>query len=432
MLQTLFTIFFPLIAPQNTAQAYSDNKSLMYQDHEYEDKVRSVLVKQLGSDERFPMVYLDNGNGLGISFDMLESENDYFQFTFVHCDRNWNPSSLNKTDFIDGNMFENISQFKFSSNTYVQYTHYDFQFPMPKMKPKIGGNYLLVVYRNFDEEDIILTRRLLVLNPRTKVTGRVRSATNAYLRFTHQEIDFNVDASDYAIPNPFTDLHAVVLQNYSWFQTSLMMQPQFANANKFTFNYEKENVVSGLNEFRFFDSRGLRTFASGVKSKYYDSARNQIGINLYEDANRGAITYLYWQDNNGKTVYGNRDLPNIANSEDYLVVNFELKNSPLFNVNEDLYVLGEFNNWLPTPVSKLNKLRNGNYGVSLTLKQGYYNYFYGRKEKDGNLDFSITEGVHQETENDYRVLVYCKNQFLRYDELVGFLFLNTLNANTKE
>lgn len=426
---TLFLINFIFTLFNLGNQGY---EYIRHYDFEYEKRVKSVLIQQTGSDERFPMINLNTNNGLTLSFDMLEAENDYFQYTYLHCDKDWNPSSLNKTDFIKGNMFEEIANFKYASNTYVQYTHYQFSFPTVKMMPRLAGNYILKVYRNFDEDDLVFTRKFMVINNVVKLSGTVKSATVASKRFTHQEVDFNIDANGFVMPNPFRDLHAVIVKNYSWMHASEPIKPQFASNNNYTFNYESENVISGVNEFRFFDVRGLRTFASGVKSKYFDTASTQIVVNLFEDQCRGSKVYLYWADNNGKTVYGNRDLPNIANSEDYVRVNFSLLPNDLFGANENVYVLGEFNNWMPKPEMKMKKDAKGVYRASFSLKQGYYNYYYGMEDKNGNMSFEITEGEHMETENDYRVLVYHKNQFLQYDELIGFMFLNTLNANKKE
>ena len=62
---------------------------------------------------------------------------------------------------------------------------------------------------------------------------------------------------------------------------------------------------------------------------------------------------------------------------------------------------------------------NGLYKASVLLKQSYYNYLYVLKDQEGKLDYSFTEGSHFETENDYTILVYHKNVYYGYDELIG-------------
>ena len=41
------------------------------------------------------------------------------------------------------------------------------------------------------------------------------------------------------------------------------------------------------------------------------------------------------------------------------------------------------------------------------------------------LDYTFTEGNHFETENDYNILLYHRNPFYGYDELIGFQTLNS-------
>ena len=67
------------------------------------------------------------------------------------------------------------------------------------------------------------------------------------------------------------------------------------------------------------------------------------------------------------------------------------------------------------------------YTCPVLLKQSYYNYHFILRDKDGKIDYSFTEGNHQETENDYTILVYHKNVFYGYDEIIG---LGSRNSNT--
>jgi hypothetical protein len=73
----------------------------------------------------------------------------------------------------------------------------------------------------------------------------------------------------------------------------------------------------------------------------------------------------------------------------------------------------------------------GMYEVSVFLKQGFYNYAYitiDRNDPKRNMSFEFTEGNHQETENDYIILVYYRDLGGRADQLVGLTKLNTLTT----
>src|SRR5690606_35031332 len=111
-----------------------------------------------------------------------------YQFTFIHCNADWTISPLKPNEYISGNLFDNINDYSFSTTTFKVYTHYDIQFPTRDMKPKVSGNYILKVYRNFDESDIILTRRFMVVEDKFIITASPKIATTASLRFNSQEI----------------------------------------------------------------------------------------------------------------------------------------------------------------------------------------------------------------------------------------------------
>ena len=72
------------------------------------------------------------------------------------------------------------------------------------------------------------------------------------------------------------------------------------------------------------------------------------------------------------------------------------------------------------------------YRCSLLLKQGYYDYFYVLRDKDGNVDASQTEGNFFETENSYLILVYYRPLGGRFDELVGLGRVNSLQTNNPQ
>jgi len=70
------------------------------------------------------------------------------------------------------------------------------------------------------------------------------------------------------------------------------------------------------------------------------------------------------------------------------------------------------------------------YQCSMLLKQGWYNFEYiFLKNSDKTAWPSLFEGNHYETENDYLILVYFRNQRDRYDKLAGSLILNTTKKN---
>ena len=133
----------------------STDSSLRYANAIYESDIRTVRLYQKNSGFPFPILTLGANESLVLEFDQMRSERDFYQFTLIHCVARWNPSTLSRTQTLDGMGCDNVENANFSNGTLMQYTHYTVEVPGEQTKPKLSGNYLLVVYRNFNEADIV-------------------------------------------------------------------------------------------------------------------------------------------------------------------------------------------------------------------------------------------------------------------------------------
>jgi hypothetical protein len=389
----------------------------------FDDKIATVILqKNIDIYDPVPIINLGSTESLKLSFDMLDPQNEFLNYSLIHCDRNWMPSDLQPMDYVNGNTMGEITDFKFSTNTYQTYTHYSLNFPTDEMAITKSGNYILKVFRNFDEEDILLTRRFMVVDIQTKISTSIRSATVPEYRFSHQEVDFSVKYLGFDIPNPFLDVHVTILQNNSWNNAIENLKPQFVNNNELSFNYENENLLPGTNEFRFFDIRSLRFFSNNVIKKYIDSVQNVV---LRPEESKAYLNYVRWIDYNGKRDIFNSDGMNLVEDGDYALVHFNFKSNNLQDMG-DVFVYGELTDWQLKDKFKMTYSSELNmYTCPVLLKQSYYNYHFILRDKQGNIDYTFTEGNHQETENDYTILVYHKNVFYGYDEIIGLAYRNS-------
>ena len=414
------TLLFLLVLPSlySLGQRVYDNTC-------YDDKVATVILqKNIGIYDPLPVLNLGSTESLKLSFDMLDPQNEFLNYSIIHCNRNWIPSDLQPMDYVNGNTMGEITDYKFSTNTYQTYTHYSLNFPTEEMALTKSGNYILKVFRNFDEEDILLTRRFMVVDIQTKISSTIKSATVPEFRFSHQEVDFSVNYIGFNIPNPFLDVNVTILQNNSWDNAITNLKPQFVNNNELSFNYENENLFPGTNEFRFFDIRSLRFFSNNVIKKYIDSVQNVV---LRPEESKAYLNYVRWIDYNGKRDIFNSDGMNLVEDGDYALVHFNFKSNNLEDMGE-IFVYGELTDWQLKDKFKMTYSPELNmYTCTVLLKQSYYNYHFILRDKDGKIDYSFTEGNHQETENDYTILVYHKNVFYGYDEIIG---LGSRNSNT--
>jgi hypothetical protein len=392
-------------------------QELVFDNYIYDPNVQSVIFSKAGVDDRFPIMTLNSNEQLQLGFDVIGNTNEFFQYSLTHCDANWNPTPLGQNEYINGLTIDNINEYRFSTNTYVRYVHYNLLLPNENMKPRFAGNYLLKVFRNFDEEELVLTRRMLVLSSNVTIDGKVQPASLAQYRFTKQELQFNINYKGFNIPNPFGDVSVVITQNGRWDNAIRGLKPQFIADNVLQYNSFDQAIFPGGNEFRFFDFRSLRTLSPNVRSKTFDSVYHVI---LNYDESRGSKQYFQYLDNNGRRVLANREGINSDIDGDYAWVNFYLISmSPV--QEGDVYVLGEFTDWKLLPKYKMYYNKNrGRYDLEVQLKQGRYEYIYAVKnETTGEPDEVSLEGSSSNTENEYLILVYHKNIQFKYDELVG-------------
>ncbi|MCC7298032.1 MAG: DUF5103 domain-containing protein [Bacteroidia bacterium] len=403
--------------------------TMVYDNFIYEKDIRSVKLSQAESGFNFPIITLSGNDQLLLTFDQIKSEMDYFQYTLIHCNAAWEPSNLQKTQYIEGLGFENFPNPEFSVGTLMQYVHYGITVPSTGVKPKISGNYLLVVYRNYDEKDIVITRRIMVLDAKGNLEINLLQSSQVDLRATHQELDFNFNlTSSYNIPNPYTDIKTVLIQNADWNSAISNLKPQFITGSSYNYQYQTGNQFEGLNEYRFFDIRSFRMSTANVKQRF--NVSNQKHIILVADQTRRFDKYMNWSDYNGRYLVDNKDmpLPGGATSEsDYCFVHFNLRSSEELK-NKKVYIYGELTDWaINSDFELYYNPDGGTYEAVVPLKQAYYNYSYVVvDEETGEKDFAYFEGSHATTENNYMVLVYHKNQNLAYDELIGYGLKNSV------
>ena len=405
----------------------STDSSLRYANAIYESDIRTVRFYQKNSGFPFHILTLGANESLVLEFDQMRSERDFYQFTLIHCDARWNPSTLSRTQTLDGMGYDNVENANFSNGTLMQYTHYTVEVPGEQTKPKLSGNYLLVVYRNFNEADIVLSRRMMVLQNQGAVNIQLSQSKQVELRSTHQQVNFSFIKNDgYFMPNAMQDVKAVVLRNGEWMYGIDDFKPMFIVGNEMQYNHQLGNQMDGMNQYRFFDIRSFRSSTAGVKQRL--NIANQKHVILVNEKSRRFERYYNWADYNGRVFYDNKDLPmpsGMAFESDYCFVHFSVQSDA--ELKEPVYVYGELSDWRVLESHRMYYNPDTRaYEAVIPLKQGYYNYVFGVRNPETNLlDFAPFEGQHSETENNYMVLIYHKNPAMGYDELVGYGLKNT-------
>ncbi|MDX5426459.1 MAG: DUF5103 domain-containing protein [Bacteroidota bacterium] len=399
------------------SQDYVNTGEIEYVDRIYSQNIATAQLHPYGDDFAHPIVRLGANASLLLEFDDLDGDFKNYNYTVIHCTSDWKKSDLFPNDYIDGFFQFNITEVSYSANTYQPYSHYMLALPNQKMRFKISGNYLLVIYTD-DPERPVLTRRFMVYEDRVSVQMNVKRPTDINYMNTHQEVDFMINTNGYEINDPFRDLKVVVLQNYDWNRAITDLQPRFIGNGQLDYNYETGNLFEGGNEFRFFDTKNLQVLAMNISKTELLDLWN---VFLSTDEPRNDEQYTYWEDINGRFIIRkiNSNSPNTE--ADYSWVDFRL-DMPNPITNGNVYVYGGFSNRQLHPVYQMTYDYDAKaYRATILMKQGYYNFMYVVKY-DGfpQPRMEPIEGNHWETENEYQILVYNRELGKRYDRLVGY------------
>ena len=405
--------------PLDQSSSQNDTgKVLVYDNHQYESDIRTVLLYPFRGnieDEIKPAaIHLRQNTPLLLSFDHLNADYENFKVKIYHCSRDWSRSNLNENEYLTAFNEFPINEYETSFNTRTSYIHYRFTVP----QVKLTGNYLLVVYRNNNPNDLILSRRFVVYDQAVSVSPKVEPSSNITNRSSHQQVTFSIDYRNIDIINPHEEVKVTLMQNERWDNAIVTLRPTFARESEKLLEYQHydlSNNFTGGNEFRFFDMRTINYSGQNVSGIRKETDR--IDAFIMKDKDRGSEAYAGVNDINGHFVINNLESSPPATASDYVYVHFFLETER--TTTSPVYIAGQLNNW---KFGKANQMEYDaslkGYTGTLLLKQGWYNYIYYVPSGDNPYMY---EGSHYETGNQYTFLVYYRPQGGRYDQIIGYL-----------
>jgi hypothetical protein len=129
--------------------------------------------------------------------------------------------------------------------------------------------------------------------------------------------------------------------------------------------------------------------------------------------------YTYYPDVNGDFVVRTLQGDDSSREAEYSHIHFTLPYTEKIGLN-DVYVFGKYNNYALDEENKMTYNENtGNMEAVIKMKQGFYNYKYVMKNKEGDIDMNTISGNFHFTENNYLILVYYRNFGDIYDSIIG-------------
>lgn len=397
--------------------AFGQAKKLLLQDAVYEENIKTVMVFPPATGNRDnlqPSVATLAQQNLVLEFDDIqESKNNYYA-RIIHCNSDWTKSQLLDLDFMPVYNEFNVNDYQFSNNTYLPFVHY--RFPLPRVK--LPGNYVLMIYRDGNKDDVVLTSRFMIYSSQVQLATNTNLVGNSALSGGNQQINFTIDYQNLDVFNAMDNFKVVIRQNQRWDNARFGVKPSFIREDikqvEYRFFDQDKQWLAG-NEFRFVDFRSL--VSPGRNTAKINRNERPFVLTVAEDRPRTDQAYAQYPDLDGNYAIENLDYREAALSSQYIFVDFTLRTDQLQGAN--VYVVGNYNHYARTAENRMNYNKaTSAYEASIILKQGWYDYTY--YVESPNLPSTYFEGSHYQTENFYDVFVYYKSLTPMADMLVGY------------
>ena len=393
---------------------------------DYKESVRTVLLYADGNQNKDPLIPLNRPEKrLTLSFDLLGSQGEVLNYTFIHCSNDWLPTDIQRSYYATGYEYGRIENYEFSRNTLVDYVHYQLQFPEAEMLPVASGNYLLIVYGD-DLSDLYFTRRFMVIDSKASITASVpRYCDDLNLSDTHQQLNVTVALSSIMGGNIQEYSNLTIRQNGRWDNASVGLKPSFVYPDYLSYEHDPMTVFEASNQYRRVNFSDFYFQSENINRIYQTDDYYVVDYAICDS--RAHKPYITHEDIHGeKYIYVSNENLETDTEADYAWVNLFLR-WPYPLAHEDMYVMGAANNWQFDERNLMHydyELRG--YLCQMLLKQGYYNFLFVTADREtGRVSTELTEGNHWDTNNLYKLYFYYYNATKGYDELIGYGTVNS-------
>lgn len=376
------------------------------------DFIKTITFKGQTRESALPIVKLNER--ISLSFDAINGNEEDFYYVIDHYNFDWTPSQLMKTEYMHGFDNQRIRNYENSFNTYQIFSHYRLQIPNQQTRLKKSGNYMIKIYDDYG--DLVFSRKFMIYENLTNVGVAIKRSREVKYIKTKQTVDISISSPSILFKNPTQTVKVVAIQNDNLNTSITNLKPTYTLGRELLYkNIEGSSFWAG-NEYLYFENKNVRAANIGVQ---YIDLKELYHHYLFADIVRADRTYTYNPDINGRFLTTAVDVDNVDIEADYVIVHFSLQHPEMLN-DKSIHVYGGFNNYAITDETKMTfNSASGFYETSLILKQGFYSYKYVLVDANGAIDEGAISGNYDQTENNYKVLVYYRDLGARYDRLVG-------------
>lgn len=383
-----------------------------------DNRFRSLKVASPDNFFALPILRLNSDQQLIFSFDEIGDDFSLLEYRLVHCNADWTQSSLIDSEFIPAFNNAKVTDYAFSSNTYIHYVNYRITIPNEEITPLVSGNYILQVVPEEDPDNVLLQARFCVSEEIAGISPKVSAVTDRGANDSYQQVEFSLSSPNLQIRDPFSELIVVIEQNNDPYSSHILTHPSRIAGKDIIYDHLPQLIFNAGNEFRRFETVRADYPGMNVDSVSYISPAWQAF--LVTDNPRIDNQYSFDSTQNGRFLVREYNATDSDLAADYITTHFSL--DMYMMQDADVYVQGEFSNWELSPQYKMHyDINDRKYKLALPLKQGAYNYRYVSLPKGYSSPppDNMIEGDRHETRNEYSIKVYYRTPGARADRLIA-------------
>lgn len=377
-------------------------------------KVKSLRAYPGNDETALPVI---TGEKLTIEFDLEAEQLPQLSVVFRFCDKNWNPTGNLFLANNGHNIFQNLD-YSILPVT-VKGAHYHFKEQFPDNKGMISfpfsGKWMFFITDTYDTSKVYAKGKFVVIINELglNVTLKKEKLEDKSYFPTELSYIFNITA-DFDLPGKFYPSyvdHMEVIDNHKTDYPYIVDRSFNTNVRQFYWNGDRKFTftirdIQPGNEYRQTDTRNYNKFSGAIVKAQFDGLEySRFFKEGSPDLNGGEILLNYKNDYAA-----------------YLNVNFSIR--PPDKIDNDIFLVGAFNNWQVLPDFKLTE-EGGIYSITVPLKRGIYDYQFVTGEISGlsvkDIDWNYLEGNSWDTSNFYYVFLYYNDPDLGgYDHIIGY------------
>lgn len=411
MTRLLLTILLTIIGTLNIL-AQAEEKSAP-------EFIKTIQFKGQRVLSKLPIIEL--GDRLQLNFDALNGLEEDYYYRITHHNFDWTESDLSKGEFLRGFDDVRIETYENSLNTLQMYSNYNLTIPNRETRALTkSGNYLISIYDDYG--DLVFSRKFMIIEPIAGVGVEIRRSRDLKHVEERQVVNFSIDSPSLLLINPKYNVHTLLIKNNNINHTISDLKPQFTLGSELIYKYDTEASFGGGNEFLAFDNKDVRAAVNGVRRVQLNDIYENF---LYTDIDRYDKPYTFNPDVNGTFVVTNIDVDDPNIEAEYVRMHFSLNHFEDIG-DKEIHIYGGFNNWTIDGSTYMEYDKaSDRYKNSRLFKQGFYNYQYVLVDRDGNIDKGAISGNYWQTENEYAVVVFYREQGGRFDRIIGVGYSNS-------